>query len=83
MSGFPTDDAGNGTWLVADMSGDGQLDLVFVKTKNTASEKVEVYYASAAEGYQRRRGGYTHFDLADGGNGTWQVVAAGSLKPPG
>src|SRR3954470_4709481 len=81
-SRFRTDEAGNGTWLVADMDGDGALDLVYVKTKNTASGRVEVYYASAADGYQRRTGGYTPFDVADGPNGTWQVVPAGSLTPP-
>ena len=34
-SWFSEADATNGTWTMADMTGDGRADLVFIKTANT------------------------------------------------
>ena len=73
-TGFDCSEFGGGTWHLADMNGDGRLDLGFVKTANTGSGRIEAYYAAAADGYQTVEGGYTEFDVADGPNGTWQLV---------
>ena len=81
VTGFVARDPAVGRWLLADMDGDGTLDLVYVKTAGTRSGRVEVYYASAKSGYARITGGYTAFAGADGPNGTWQVVPAGLLTP--
>jgi hypothetical protein len=74
VTGFDTETAGDGTWHLADMSGDGRPDLVFVKTANTDSGQVEISYAMQAERYKNPIGGYTRFPVADGPNGVWQVV---------
>jgi hypothetical protein len=66
-SAFSLEDLGNGTWTV-----DG-ADLYFIKTKNTASGKIEVHRA----GHQN----YNVFDMheatsissGEDGNGTWQI----------
>jgi hypothetical protein len=42
----------DGTWLMADYDRDGVPDLVFIKTSNVASGKVEVNVASGASKYQ-------------------------------
>ncbi|MCJ1396806.1 hypothetical protein MMC18_009698 [Xylographa bjoerkii] len=44
----------NGTWLVADYTGDGKPDLIYIKTKDTGTGTVEVHVASEASGYQQR-----------------------------
>jgi hypothetical protein len=44
----------HGTWLLADYDGDQRPDLVFVKTSNTGTNKVEVHVASASSSYQTR-----------------------------
>ena len=44
----------DGTWLMADYDRDGIPDLIFVKTANTPSGKVEVHIASGASNYQTR-----------------------------
>jgi hypothetical protein len=69
-----TDSAGDGTWHLADMSGDGRPDLVFVKTANTDSGQVEIYYATQADRYRNPIGGATRFPVTEGPNGTWEVV---------
>jgi hypothetical protein len=74
VTGFPTDDAALGTWQLADMDGDGRLDLVFVKTAGTDSGRVEIYWALAADDYANPVGGFTQLSAAEGPNGTWQVV---------
>ena len=38
----------DGTWLMADYDHDGIPDLVFVKTSNTGTGKVEVHVAKGA-----------------------------------
>ncbi|KAI9668432.1 MAG: hypothetical protein M1831_001186 [Alyxoria varia] len=42
----------DGTWLMCDYTGDGKADLVYIKTRNTDTGKVEVHVADAASGYQ-------------------------------
>ena len=42
----------DGTWMLADFTGDGKLDLIFIKTAHCGSCRVEVHVASAASGYQ-------------------------------
>jgi len=44
----------NGTWLMTDYTGDGHLDLVYIKTSNTPSNRVEVHIASGKSGYKER-----------------------------
>lgn len=44
----------NGTWLMADYDRDGIPDLVFIKTSNTPSGKVELHIASGSSRYQKR-----------------------------
>lgn len=41
----------NGVWTLYDYDGDGILDLVYIKTRNTASGRVEVHVASGASSY--------------------------------
>ncbi|KAI1109322.1 hypothetical protein F5Y14DRAFT_30433 [Nemania sp. NC0429] len=43
----------NGAWTLYDYDGDGVLDLVYIKTSNTASGRVEVQAASGALGYSQ------------------------------
>lgn len=74
VTGFDCAGAGDGTWQLVDMTGDGRLDLAFVKTANTQSGRVEVHYAAATDSYQSLQGGYTEFDVAEGPNGTWQLL---------
>src|SRR5262249_39833297 len=38
----------DGTWLMSDYDRDGIPDLVFIKTSNTATHKVEVHVATAS-----------------------------------
>ena len=40
----------NGTWLMQDWTGDGKADLVYIKTRNTGANSVEVHVADAASG---------------------------------
>src|SRR5208282_4900083 len=44
----------DGVWLIADFSGPGSADLVFIKTANTPNNLVEVHVASRASNYQTR-----------------------------
>lgn len=63
----------NGTWTVADYDGDKKPDLVYIKTRNTASGKVEVHVASASSYFQTFLiQTPTAFSTED--NGTWTVA---------
>lgn len=44
----------NGTWMMADFTGDGKFDLIYIKTAKCATRRVEVHVASAASGYRDR-----------------------------
>lgn len=74
VTGFNTKQAANGSFHLADITGDGKPDLVFVKTAKTRSKKVELYYAEAAKEYKKPVGGFTKFDLSEGSTGTWRVL---------
>lgn len=82
VTGFSTRQAANGSWHLADMTGDGKPDLVFVKTAKTASKQVEIYWADAAQGYKKLVGGFTRFAVAQGPTGTWCVLGVGSPHFP-
>lgn len=43
----------NGSWSLYDYDNDGILDLVYIKTSNTGSNKVEVHVASGASTYSQ------------------------------
>ena len=63
----------DGTWLMADFDQDGVPDLVFIKTSNTGTGKVEVHIASGASNYQTRilETGTTFAPETDG---TWTMA---------
>lgn len=64
----------NGFWSLYDYDGDGVLDLVYIKTRNTSSGKIEVYVASGASNYSRFvLQTATSFAL-DGNNGFWSLA---------
>lgn len=67
---FSAADDPNGSFEMADMNGDGRADLVFTKTRNTGSGRIELHWADAASGYGRFGANLaTAFSLADAGNG--------------
>jgi hypothetical protein len=66
-------DADNGTFGSTDVNGDGQADVTFVKTKNTSSNRVEVFDASATNYKKLALAASTYFSLTDGANGIWQL----------
>ncbi|KAJ5931008.1 hypothetical protein N7466_006501 [Penicillium verhagenii] len=63
----------NGVWQIIDFDGDGKPDLVYIKTSNTGTGKVEVHVASGASNYQNRilETGTT---FAPENNGVWQMI---------
>jgi hypothetical protein len=63
----------DGTWLMVDYDRDGIPDLVFIKTANTGTGKVEVHVASGASNYQTRilETGTT---FAPENDGTWLMT---------
>jgi hypothetical protein len=67
-----------GTWLMQDWTGDGKADLVYIKTRNTGTNSVEVHVADAASNYQNfvlQTG--TCFGCED--NGVWTLSRKGDL----
>ncbi|KAG0278929.1 hypothetical protein BGZ96_002144 [Linnemannia gamsii] len=70
----------NGTWLMQDWTGDGKADLVYIKTRNTGTGKVQVHVADAASNYQTFvLCTDTRFGCNDDGNGTWTMSREGDL----
>ncbi|KAF9917573.1 hypothetical protein BX616_000571 [Lobosporangium transversale] len=68
----------NGTWLMQDWTGDGKADLIYIQTRKTSTNTVEVHVADAASGYQNfvlRTG--TCFICDD--NGVWTMSRKGDL----
>ena len=74
VTDFDTADAANGIWQLVDVDDDQQLELVFVKTKNTRSGRIEVYVARPGDNYKIPTGGYTWFGAAEGSKGQWQLA---------
>jgi len=68
-SRFTAGDAGNGTFTIS------QGNLYYIKTKNTASGKIEVHSASQSSGYQTQLAGgaASRFTAGDAGNGTFTI----------
>jgi hypothetical protein len=71
----------NGVWLMNDFLGSGKPDLVFIKTSQTGTGKVEVHVASEASGYQRCVLKFeTTFACED--DGTWTMAHYIQSVPP-
>ncbi|KAJ3555123.1 hypothetical protein NPX13_g10426 [Xylaria arbuscula] len=64
----------NGFWSLYDYDGDGVLDLVYIKTRNTSSGKIEVHVASGASKYSRFILQTATGIPLDGNNGFWSLV---------
>ncbi|RYP51355.1 hypothetical protein DL768_003283 [Monosporascus sp. mg162] len=63
----------NGIWKLYDYDGDGILDLVYIKTSNTGTKRIEVHVASGASTYSRfiLQTGTTY---APENNGFWSLA---------
>ena len=60
----------NGFWTFADLDGDGSQDLVYIKTRNTDTGKIEVHGSRNESRFQEHSlATGTAFDIED--NGTW------------
>jgi hypothetical protein len=68
----------NGTWVMQDWTGNGQADLIYIKTRNTGTNSVEIHVATAESGYQNfaRQVG-TRFKCED--DGVWSMSSKGDL----
>jgi hypothetical protein len=71
-----TGDAANGKVVAADTNNDGRDELIFVKSANTGSGKIEVHIWNP--GYQSFQNDYaTNLSTGDAGNGT---IIAGNVN---
>lgn len=71
---FSPTDADNGWFSSEDVNGDGRADLVFVKTKNVQSGRVELFVADGARNFQQLTSmNVTWFGRGDSDNGWFQV----------
>ena len=71
----------DGTWTMADTTGDGKLDLIFIQTSNTNFGKVEVHIASGASNYgELVLNTSTVFENDNGG--TWLLTPFDLKKEP-
>ena len=68
----------DGTWVMQDWTGDGKADLIYIKTRNTGTNSVEIHVATAESGYRKfaRQVG-TCFACED--DGVWDVSSKGDL----
>ncbi|KAF9137262.1 hypothetical protein BGX30_010404 [Mortierella sp. GBA39] len=73
---FDIDD--NGTYLMQDWNGDGKADLVYIKTRNTETDTVEVHVADAASGY-KELAFQTDTCFGCEENGVWTMSSNGDL----
>jgi hypothetical protein len=64
----------NGTFEMSDMDGDERPDLVFIKTRATGSQRVEIHWLSGATGYRTKVPVVTKFGLWEHGNGRFSMV---------
>lgn len=79
QTAFDLQPPGTGIWAMGDYDKDGKADLVFIKTANTPSGKVEVHIASAKSNYQNLvLQTATSFDLQPPGTGAWLIADYGS-----
>lgn len=74
-SWFSSAEQNSGWFQMAEFDGDGKPDLVYIKTKQTGSGKVEVHVATARSGYQASGGNWvTWFSSAEQDGGWFQIV---------
>ncbi|KAG0313319.1 hypothetical protein BGZ99_008968 [Dissophora globulifera] len=60
----------NGVWSFADLNGDGNQDLVYIKIRNTGTGRIEVHGSYMESGFQQHNVATgTAFAIED--NGTW------------
>jgi hypothetical protein len=79
--GSPTPTGPTGTWQLFG-SVNGAPELGFIKTVNTASGTIEVHLDVLGGETYRRIGDYTSdFNIADAGNGTWQLFGSANGAP--
>jgi hypothetical protein len=71
---FSSSDAGNG-WFGMHRNG----NVYFVKTRNTASGKIEVFTATRSSGYTEGISAVTRFSASDGANGRFGVLPNGDV----
>jgi surface antigen len=71
---FSSADQNNGWFQMEDVDYDGRQDLVFIKTHNTGTFRVEVHWRTAASGYQSGLDVATVLSEADANNGWFQLV---------
>jgi len=65
-------DQNNGWFSSEDINSDGNADLVFIKTHNSGSGRVEFFVADGSRAYQQiTSGSVTRFSPADADNGWW------------
>ena len=73
VSRFSPGDRSNGWFQMSNMDGDGRPDLVFIKTNNVGSGKVEVHWLSAASGFRTQTSAITRFSPGDRSNGWFHI----------
>lgn len=74
VSIFSPADANNGWFSLRDVNGDGRGDLVFIKTHNTGSGRVELFVADGVYNYARLTAAIvTPFSPADANNGWFSL----------
>jgi hypothetical protein len=70
---FSSGEADNGWFQVDDWNRDGAQDLIYIKTRNTGSGRVEIFAADGASGYGRLLvAAPTAFSPGDANNGWFQ-----------
>jgi hypothetical protein len=74
VSWFGTGDQNNGWFQMEDTDGDARPDLVFIKTHNTGTGRVEVHWRTAASGFQSGIDVATALSEGDANNGWFQMV---------
>jgi hypothetical protein len=74
ISTFESSDGNNGVFTVADMNADRKPELVFIKTRNTASGRVEVHWDVLGVNTAARAGGLVStFSTTNAANGWWLI----------
>ncbi len=70
---FNAGDRDNGTFSIRSLTPYSQ-DLIFIKTRNTSTGKVELFVASSATDYQQQNlATATAYNVSDGPNGWWNL----------
>ncbi|KAI4598752.1 hypothetical protein KJ359_002644 [Pestalotiopsis sp. 9143b] len=67
----------NGTWLMADYTGDGTPDLVYIKNRDTPDGNVEIHAAIGTSGYKHLDHRRTKMRAED--DGVWNMATNGDL----